>query len=97
VVGRDSEDFFFCTQNGKPYSNFTQSAIRICKKSGVQRGNGLLFRHYFASSFISAVANLMELKQYMGHSSIQTTEKSYGAWLPGKRSSVHDVDFGMKR
>lgn len=95
VDGRDAAEYFYGPAPDRPYLNFTMKACLLCKRYGVPRGNGLLFRHYFASCFISSGGSIMELKRYMGHSSIQTTERAYMAWIPGRRSTVHNVDFGI--
>jgi integrase/recombinase XerC len=96
VEGRRREEYVFGTMDGNVISNFTQTIKRICTRAGVCRGNGLLMRHYFASVFISSGGSLRELQHIMGHSTIQTTERNYAAWIPGLKESIHDIDFGLK-
>ena len=92
INGKSKNDYVFPSPTGSYYKNLGQRVGKILKNIK-HRGNANLLRHTFASLFLSGGGNLAELKQYMGHSSIQTTERHYAAFIPGKKSSIHSIDF----
>lgn len=73
----DDNDYVFSVKDGGP---ITDDAIkcffqRLKKTSGVTRIYPHLLRHTFATSFILGGGDLAFLRVYMGHSSIETTQK----------------------
>ncbi len=71
------DDYVFSVNSGEP---ITEDAIkcffqRLKKASGVTRIYPHLLRHTFATSFILGGGDLEFLRIYMGHSSIETTQK----------------------
>lgn len=78
-----------------PISSFGNVATKWLSRGAGFRVTVTLLRHTFASMFLSSGGNLAELKAYMGHSSIVTTETYYAAFLPAKNATIHNVDFGM--
>ena len=73
----EDDDYVFSVNNGDP---ITEDAIkcffqRLKKSSGVTRIYPHLLRHTFATSFILGGGDLEFLRIYMGHSSIETTQK----------------------
>ena len=92
INDKSGNDYVFPSPTGSYYKNLGQRVGKILKKIK-HRGNANLLRHTFASLFLSGGGNLAELKQYMGHSSILTTERHYAAFIPGKKSSIHSIDF----
>lgn len=78
-LGKDlkDNDYVFAVNDGGP---ITDDAIkcffqRLKKASGVSRIYPHLLRHTFATSFILGGGDLAFLRIYMGHSSIETTQK----------------------
>lgn len=70
-------EYVFCTDDGKP---LTANAIkclfaRLRESSNIKRIYPHLLRHTFATSFILGGGSLELLRVYMGHSSIETTQK----------------------
>lgn len=73
----DDNDYVFSVNNGDP---ITDDAIkcffqRLKNTSGVKRIYPHLLRHTFATSFILGGGSVEVLRIYMGHSSIETTQK----------------------
>lgn len=70
-------DYVFCTNNGKPLTEDAIKSIfaRLKESSGIKRIYPHLLRHTFATSFILGGGSLEILRIYMGHSSIETTQK----------------------
>lgn len=72
-----THDFVFCTDTGAPLSQDSIKCLfdRLKKKSGITRIYPHLLRHTFATSFILGGGSVEFLRIYMGHSSIETTQK----------------------
>lgn len=72
-----SHDYVFCTDTGSPLSGNSIKCLfdRLKKRSGVIRIYPHLLRHTFATSFILGGGSLEFLRVYLGHSSIDTTQK----------------------
>ena len=73
----DDNDYVFSVSNGEP---ITEDAIkcffqRLKKTSGLPRIYPHLLRHTFGTSFILGGGDLEFLRIYMGHSSVETTQK----------------------
>jgi integrase len=90
-----ADEFVFPNNRGQLMMSMPNHVYKVFKRSGIRNGSANLLRHTFASMFLSGGGNLAELKQYMGHSSIVITEQHYAAFLSGKASTIHRVDFGM--
>lgn len=80
----------------RPIASFGNVATKWLSRGAGFRVTVTLLRHTFASMFLSSGGSLAELKAYMGHSSIVTTETHYTAFIPQKNATIHDVDFGME-
>ncbi len=72
-----THDFVFCTDTGAPLTSNSIKCLfdRLKVKSGVNRVYPHLLRHTFATSFIMGGGSVEFLRVYMGHSSIETTQK----------------------
>lgn len=70
-------DFVFLTNKGLPLSENAVKCVfqRLKAKSGVSRIYPHLLRHTFATSFILGGGSVEVLRIYMGHSSIETTQR----------------------
>jgi len=54
-----------------------------------------MFRHTFAKEFLqSGHGDLRDLRDLMGHSSIKTTEGSYGAFVPERARRLNEIVLG---
>ena len=89
------DDYVFPTQAGGVIKNFGNYVAKLFAFVGVD-GSANILRHTFASMFLTGGGALAELKEYMGHSSIQITEKHYAAFIPGKNKTIHSIDFGIE-
>ncbi len=72
-----SHDYVFCTDTGAPLTSNSIKCLfdRLKNKSGINRIYPHLLRHTFATSFILGGGSVEFLRVYMGHSSIETTQK----------------------
>jgi integrase/recombinase XerC/integrase/recombinase XerD len=78
IVGRpDGDSYVFQTNKGFQLSENAIKCVfqRLKSKSGVSRIYPHLLRHTFATSFILGGGSVEVLRIYMGHSSIETTQK----------------------
>jgi integrase/recombinase XerC/integrase/recombinase XerD len=78
INGRpDADSFVFTTNKGLQLSENAIKCVfqRLKSKSGVSRIYPHLLRHTFATSFILGGGSVEVLRLYMGHSSIETTQK----------------------
>lgn len=90
-------EFLFIGGWGKSLGRgLTPSAIynmlkRLAKADGIegQRKNPHSFRHAFARDSIMAGADLSQVSQLMGHSSIVVTADYYARYLPAELRKVH--------
>lgn len=92
--GKAATAFVFTDPQGAMIREIEHYARRLFKKCRM-KGSANLFRHTFASMFLSGGGSIPELKAYMGHSSITITERHYAAFVPGRERSIHKIDFGL--
>jgi site-specific recombinase XerD len=66
---------------------------RLAERAGVEgaRVNPHSFRHAFARDSLRAGADLSEVSQLMGHSTIAVTGDYYARWLPSELQEVHKL------
>ena len=82
----DEEDesaiIFINPNTGKPWRyNTLQSNLRsVCRKAGVDYKCPYTCRHTFASMWLQADENILELSKIMGHSKRSETIDMYGHW-----------------
>lgn len=90
---RVGSDALFISRYGGAfkYSGARWLLCRLAKAAGVEgeRFNAHSFRHAFARDSLRAGADLSEVSQMMGHSSIVVTADSYARWLPNELQDVH--------
>lgn len=72
-----NHDYVFCTSSGAPLTPNSIKCFfaRLKSSSGIKRVYPHLLRHTFATSFILGGGSVELLRIYMGHSSIETTQK----------------------
>ena len=77
TVKMEFSDFVFLSRKGEPTKNsaYDTKLMYYCDKVGMQRFSMHTLRHTFATSFILGGGDLAFLRIYMGHSSIETTQK----------------------
>jgi integrase len=99
MTARAPGDWFYPSPRNprRRHGDFCHHVTRMLAAAGKPGCGGLILRHTFASLLLSSGCPLAELQRYMGHSSIQTTERHYAAFLPPDTSAVHRVDFGLRR
>lgn len=73
----DDDDYLFVNQYGEQLTNTAvKQAIRDYNvRRGVTKTSMHLFRHTFAINYLRNGGNIMYLKEILGHSDIQTTQK----------------------
>jgi integrase len=77
---------------------FSSTLINHVRKLFRQAGitaSAVVLRHTYASMLLSQGCPPFELMKYMGHASIQTTQRHYAAFMPPTTSAVHGIDFGL--
>ena len=93
---KSKDDFVYPSPvKDRPIKYFSNTVKNLFRKAGLN-GSALIFRHTFASLFLSGGGALGELKAYLGHSSIALTERHYAAFIPPKRSTIYEIDFGVE-
>jgi integrase len=94
-----SADWFYTSPRDprRRHGDVSDHIVRMLRAAGKPGASAQTLRHTFASMLLSSGCPLAELQKYMGHSSIQTTERHYAAFLPPDTAALHRVDFGMKR
>lgn len=89
-IGIHHEYVFISKKNKRIHPNSPYEAIvRACKLIGI-KGGVHKFRHTFASHLAMNGANLYELKELLGHSTIEMTQK-YAHLSPKHKESVVSV------
>jgi integrase/recombinase XerD len=58
---------------------------------GPVRPHSHMFRHTFGKEFLQAGGDIRALRDLMGHSSIKTTEQSYGAFMPERARRLNEM------
>ncbi len=94
-----ASDWFYPSPHDthRRHGDFSHHVVCMLRAAGKSGASAQTLRHTFASMLLSSGCPLAELQKYMGHSSIQTTERHYAAFLPPETAALHRVDFGMER
>jgi site-specific recombinase XerD len=67
--------------------------IKLALAHARVRGTPHRFRHTFAIDLLSNGVDLKNVSMLLGHSSITTTEKHYGAWVKSRQDALtHDIE-----
>ena len=75
------ERFVFCRLNGKPITRFDSAWKRTCEIAGITDFHFHDLRHTFCSNLLLSGADLKDVKEMIGHSNIEMTDR-----YPGKRA-----------
>lgn len=64
---------FFLSNDGRPLTNNSIKLMfaRLAKRSGVQRLHAHLYRHTFATMFLTNGGDIFTLQQILGHSTLE--------------------------
>lgn len=97
-------DFIFCQSKNIGYPHAPDTANKwlngICRKSGLEHINPHALRHSAASVLIFGGVDPASVAKYLGHTSLQTTEKVYAHALEESRSRnaeiIGSVMFGSR-
>jgi len=76
IRNRDSNDFIFITQSGKPYSPRTVQEIfyKAALRAGIKkRGSCHTLRHSFATHLMENGVNVKSIQKMLGHKKVDTT------------------------
>lgn len=79
--------------NCKTSNSYLVAIHDACDAAGVPRIRWHDLRHYYASKLLQVYSNeLWKVRTYLGHSSIQITQETYGHWIEKKGENTKDVD-----
>ena len=94
--GRPNQDaYVFASSAGtiKMADKFLTNIKAACKRAGVPQMTWHELRHYYASVLLTVYPNdLWRVKNYMGHETIDITQKTYGHWLEADGEDTQAVD-----
>lgn len=92
AVPNDNNKYFFWSGVGAPKSicgNWGKRFIAPCfKEAKIDNGGHMKshrLRDTFACELLTSGVSLEHVSKLLGHRSIRTTEKSYGAWVPSRQ------------
>ncbi len=88
-----SKELVFASHDGKildPDNFYHRHFVPVLLKSGIRKIRLHDLRHTFGSLLIQSGASIVNVKQQMGHSSIQVTVDTYGHLVPGADVSFVD-------
>ena len=77
LMSQHSSDYIFCDNNGKHllYESVRKYFRRDQEDAGVRSVNLHVLRHTFASHYVMNGGSIYELKDLMGHASVDTTQR----------------------
>jgi site-specific recombinase XerD len=92
------EGNIFTGKKGNPISRMAvwSKINNIARRAGIEKrkGHPHSFRHYFALLYMKNYANLFELADILGHSSLETTRIYAMATVEDKRKRMEKLDNG---
>ena len=98
AVPNDNPQYFFWSGKGSPKSicsNWGKRFIVPCFKEAGIESEGYMKSHRlrdtFACDLLQKGVRLEDVSKLLGHKSIKTTEKHYGAWVPGRQDRLDAV------
>ena len=94
-MGKRNEFVFYNHETGKPFVDLDTGLAMACRKAGIEGVTWHKLRHTFASRLIASGADVVTVKELLGHSSIVTTMRYTHTNLDAKRHAVSKLEsFG---
>lgn len=72
-------------------TRFTKQFSFHCRSVGCPRGHFHMLRHTFATRLLTGGVPMIAVSRWMGHSSVQVTDKTYGHLIPGVQDHLIDA------
>ena len=91
----DPNAYVFPSRVGTPLhgEKFLYAVGAACRKAGVEHLTWHELRHFYASKILQAFPDdLWRVKNYMGHETIEVTQKRYGHWLDENKEDEYATD-----
>jgi integrase len=91
----DPNAYVFPSRVGTPLhgEKFLYAVGAACRKAGVEHVTWHELRHFYASKILQAFPDdLWRVKNYMGHETIDVTQKRYGHWLDENKEDEYATD-----
>ncbi len=92
LANRKSEYVFYNPQTGKPFKDLWLGLKKACKKAGLENVTWHTFRHTFATRLTGRGADLVTVKELLGHSSIAVTLRYAHTNHDAKKRAVQLLD-----
>jgi integrase len=73
--GKNERGVFLNPKTGKPYGKLQKSFRTACNKSGIKNLRFHDLRHTFASRLVERGADIIRVKELLGHSTVRITER----------------------
>jgi integrase len=87
-MGRKSEFVFYNQKTGKPFIDLSAGLQLACKKAGITGVTWHTLRHTFASRLLERGADIMTVKELLGHSTVIVTMRYTHSNLDSKVAAV---------
>ncbi len=92
---RESGEYVFCHEDGKPYLNVRKSFETALRRAGIEDFRFHDLRHTFASRLVMAGVDLATVKELLGHKSLEMTLRYSHLSPEHKRQAVAVFDSEM--
>jgi integrase len=94
-LGKKNDFVFYNPETGKPFVDLKAGFALSCKKAGISGVTWHTLRHTFASRLVGSGADIVTVKELLGHSSITVTMRYAHTNFDSKRAAVEKLDgFG---
>ena len=90
-LGRKNEFVFFNHETGKPFVDLSAGLALACEKAGIEGVTWHTLRHTFASRLLAQGADVMTVKELLGHSTVVVTMRYLHPNLEAKVAAVSQL------
>jgi len=94
-LGKKNEVVFYNPETGKPFVDLKAGFAIACRKARISGVTWHTLRHTFASRLVNRGADIVTVKELLGHSSLSVTMRYAHTNFDSKRAAVEKLDgFG---
>jgi site-specific recombinase XerD len=90
-LGRKNEFIFFNHETGRPFVDLSAGLALACEKAGIEGVTWHTLRHTFASRLLAQGADIMTVKELLGHSTVVVTMRYLHPNLQAKVAAVNQL------